>query len=165
MVFWEKQGVYRVNTESVKSTSVENANTTCIYPFFYKTTRPAMAYGAKYWSMWNKTKDGIRNVSFQEHLEVASNDDKIKENHLKWFQYVQHRPAKVLRKSFSMQVNSPQRERDRLKRMEMDLVRLGLKKSNLLEDLARIDWNGKNRIHVANSNIIWTKLWWRWWNR
>ena len=69
--------------------------------------------------------------------------DKLRNICLRWFGHVQCRPPKVSgRKGFSLQVNGPSRERVRLKRTSMEVVRLDLKKCNLSEDLAkdRLEW-------------------------
>ena len=80
--------------------------------------------------------------------------DKIRETRLRWFEHVQHKPAtESVRKSLAMKVNGPQRERDRPKRMWMEVVNIDMK-YNLSEDLTQDRSERRNKIHVANPNIV-----------
>ena len=89
----------------------------------------------------------------------SNNRDKIKETRLRWFAHVQHRLATTpVRKSFVMKVDGPPRGRGRPKRSWMEVVKIDIKKCNLYEDLAqdRLVW--RNKIRVANPNIVRTRL-------
>ena len=57
-----------------------------------------------------------------------------------------------------MQVDGPSRERGGPKRTWIEVVRMDLKKWKLYEGLAqdRLEW--RNRIHVADPNIVGTRL-------
>lgn len=78
---------------------------------------------------------------------------------MRWFLHVQHRPATALvRKSLAMKVDGPPRGRDRPKRMWMEVVKIVMKKCNLYEDLTQDRSKWINRIHVADSNIVGTRL-------
>lgn len=59
-------------------------------------------------------------------------------------------------------VDDPPKKRSRLKRKQMEIVRIITKKCNLFKDLAhdRLKW--WNRIHVAGPNIVVRTLWSRW---
>ena len=78
---------------------------------------------------------------------------------MRWFEHVQSRPATTLvRKSLAMQVDGPSRGRGRVNRMWMRVVKIDLKKCNLSEDLAQDRSEWRNRIHIANPNIVGTRL-------
>ena len=69
--------------------------------------------------------------------------------------FVQRRPTIALvRKSLAMQIDGPPRGRGMLKRTWIEVVKIDLKKCNLSENLVhdRSEW--KNRIHVADLNIV-----------
>ena len=57
-----------------------------------------------------------------------------------------------------MQVNGPPRRWRGPKRMWMEVVTIDLKKCNLSRELApdRLEW--RNRIHIANPNIVGTRF-------
>jgi hypothetical protein len=57
-----------------------------------------------------------------------------------------------------MKVDGPPRGRDRPKRMWMEVVKIVMKKCNLYEDLTQDRSKWINRIHVADSNIVGTRL-------
>lgn len=42
------------------------------------------------WMCGKNSNDKIRNEIFQEHVDVASIGDKIRETHLRWFWHVQN---------------------------------------------------------------------------
>ena len=78
---------------------------------------------------------------------------------MRWFGHVQTGPATTLvRKSLAIQVEGPLRERDRPKRAWMNVVKIDLKMCNLSEDLARDRLEWKAIIHVADTNIVGTRL-------
>ena len=62
-----------------------------------------------------------------------------------------------LRNCFSMQADGPPKK-GRPKRIWMEVVRIDLQKCNLFEDLAhdRLEW--RNKIHVADPNIVETRF-------
>ena len=62
------------------------------------------------------------------------------------------------KESLAMQVGGLPRGRGRSKRMWMEVVELDLKKCNLSEDLAQDRPKWRNIIHVANPNIVRTRL-------
>lgn len=51
-----------------------------------------------------------------------------------------------------MQIDGPSRKRDLPKRTWMEVAMIDLKKYNLSEDLAMIDWNGKIEFMYLNPN-------------
>ena len=57
-----------------------------------------------------------------------------------------------------MKVDGPPRGRDRPKRMWVEVVKINKKKCRLSKDLAqdRLEW--RNKIHIADPNIIGTRL-------
>ena len=72
-------------------------------------------------------KDKIRNECFREHLGIALMRDKIRETRLRWFEHIQRGPVALGMKSLAMQVHGPPRERARLKRIWMEVVKIYLK--------------------------------------
>ena len=85
--------------------------------------------------------------------------DKLREPHLKWSRHVQRRPTiALLRKYFSVQVDTPPMRRGRLKRTWMKVVRINHEDCNLFEDLAQDKLEWRNIIHVANPNIVGIRL-------
>ena len=96
--------------------------------------------------------DNIRDERFREHLGVATMGDKIRKTCLRWFEHVQRRPATVpVRKSFAMKVDGLLRGSGRPKRTWMDI---DMKKWNLSEDLTQDGSEWRNRIRVADPNIV-----------
>ena len=82
----------------------------------------------------------------------------MEKTRLRWFGHVQRRLATVpLRKSLAMKVDGPVRGRSRPKRTWMEIVKIDMK-YGLSEDLAwdRSEW--RNRIHVADPNLVGTRL-------
>lgn len=74
--------------------------------------------------------------AFGKHLEVATIGDKSRDDRLRWFGHVSHRPAMMLlRKNFSMQVDGELGRRGRPKRTKM-VVKIDMKKHNLSKDFA-----------------------------
>ena len=63
-----------------------------------------------------------------------------------------------VRKSFSMHVDVPLRKRDRPKRTWMEVVMIDLKKCNLYEDLAQDRMERRDKTHVADPNMVCTRL-------
>ena len=63
-----------------------------------------------------------------------------------------------VRKSLAMQVDGSPSGRAKPKRMWMEIVKIDLKKYNLSEDLARDRSEWRNRIHVADPNIVGIRL-------
>ena len=63
-----------------------------------------------------------------------------------------------VRKSLAMRVDGPPRGRGRPKKTWMEVVKIDMKKYNLSEDLARDRSKWRNRIRVANSNIVGTRV-------
>ena len=57
-----------------------------------------------------------------------------------------------------VQVDGPPRGRGKLKRKWMEVVKIDLKKCNLSEDLAQDRSKWRNIIHIANPNIVRTRL-------
>jgi hypothetical protein len=147
---------------------------------FYRTVvRPAMTYGAECWPikkthihkmdvaemrmlrwMCGKTrKDKIRNERFREHLGVAPIGDKIRETRLRWFGHVERRPVMApVRKSLDIQVEGPSRGRGRPKKTWMEVINSDLKKLHLSKDLAQNRTEWRNRIHVADPNMVGIRL-------
>ena len=64
-----------------------------------------------------------------------------------------------VRKSLAILVDGPPRENGRPNMTWVDVKKIDLKKCNLYEDLAydRSEW--RNKIHVADPNIVGTRLW------
>ena len=89
--------------------------------------------------MCGKTmNDKIRNEHFGEHLKVAIIGDKIIETHLRLFWHVQRMSTIVLvMKSLAMIVDGLPRERSKLKRMWMEVVKIDIKKCNLSKILTQ----------------------------
>ena len=78
---------------------------------------------------------------------------------MRWFGHVQHRPTTMpVRKSLAIQVDDPLRGRNRPKRIWMEVVKIDLKKCNLSEDLAQARSEWRNKIHVADPNLVGTRL-------
>lgn len=63
-----------------------------------------------------------------------------------------------VRKSFAMQADGPRKGRGRPKGTWMEIVKIDQKNCNVFEDLAQDRSEWRNRIHVANPNIIRTRL-------
>ena len=83
----------------------------------------------------------------------------------RWFGHAWRRPTTVLMtKVFLCRLNGSGRKRGRPKRTWMEVVRVDMQKCNIFENLA-LHWLEWQNIHVANSNIVRTRLsWgWRWW--
>ena len=118
--------------------------------FYRRMISPAMTYGVECWLIkkqhihkisvaemrilrWVRCKTRkhrIRNEHFRKNLKIASIGDKIRKIHLKWFGHIQCRLATMpMRKTFSMQVHSPPRERSRTKRTWMEIVKLDIFRS------------------------------------
>ena len=57
-----------------------------------------------------------------------------------------------------MQVDGPPRGRGRPKRMWIKVVKIDMKKYNLSENLAQDKLEWRNIIHVADPNIVGTRL-------
>ena len=57
-----------------------------------------------------------------------------------------------------MKVDGPPRESGRPKRMWMGVVKIDMKKCNLSEDFAQDRSKWRNRIRLANPNIVGTRL-------
>ena len=90
------------------------------------------------WKCGKTRKDRIINERVQELLGVASIGDQIRETHLRWFGPVQRKPSMVpVSKSYSMQVDSPPRERGRPKTTWMEVLIIDLKNCSLSKDLTR----------------------------
>ena len=147
---------------------------------FYKTTvRPAMLYGTECWTikkkhvqqmnvaemrmlrwMCHKTrKDRIRNDYFRNHLGIAPIEEKIRENRLRWFGHIERRPTTTPVRKVSFIIEEDfRRKRGRPKRRWMDVVNQDLKTLNLSKTLIfdRKEW--KDRIHVADPNIVGKRL-------
>ena len=58
----------------------------------------------------------------------------------------------------SMKVDGPPRGRARLKRMWMGAITIDLKNCNLSEDLVQDRPKSKNKIHMADPNVVGTRL-------
>ena len=63
-----------------------------------------------------------------------------------------------VRKSLGMEVDGPPRGRGRQKKTWMEVVKIDMKKCNLSKDLAKDRSNERNKIHIAEPNIIRTRL-------
>ena len=63
-----------------------------------------------------------------------------------------------VRKSLARKADGPPKGRGRPKRMWMEVVKINTKKCNLSEDLARDRSEWRNRICVADPNIVGTRL-------
>lgn len=76
------------------------------------------------------------------------------------FGHVQRRPIdeKFVFFFFLCQVDSPSWKNGRLKSTWMEVVKIDLEKCNLHEDLAPHRLKFRNRIHVAEFNIVVTRL-------
>lgn len=75
------------------------------------------------------------------------------------FGHVQHKSGIVpVNKSFAMQVDGPLRERGRPKRTWVKVVKIYMKNCNLSEDWARDKLERRNIVHVADFNIVGTRL-------
>ena len=111
------------------------------------------------WMCGKTRKDKIKNERFQKHLGIVTIGDKIRQTHLRWFGHVQCKPVTAsVRKSLAMKVNSPPRGRGRPKRSWMDVVKIDIKKCNLFEDLTQDRTEWRNKICVADPNILGTRL-------
>ena len=89
------------------------------------------------WMCGETRKDKIRNECFQEHLGVTTIGDKIRETRLRWFGHIQRMPVTAsVRKSLVMKVDGPPRRRGRPKRMWMEVVKMDMKKYDLVKNLA-----------------------------
>ena len=93
------------------------------------------------------------------HLGVAPIGDKIRETRLRWFGHVERRPVMApLRKSFAIQVEGPSRGRGRPKTTWMEVINSDLKKFHLSKDLTQNRTEWRNRIHVADPNMVGIRL-------
>jgi len=45
------------------------------------------------WTCDNTRRDNVRNEVTRTKIDVASIEAKMRENHLRWFGYVRHRPT------------------------------------------------------------------------
>ena len=63
-----------------------------------------------------------------------------------------------LKNSLAMKVDGPPRGRSRSKGTWMEVVKIDMKKCNLSEDLAQDRSEWRNKICVADPNIVWTRL-------
>ena len=89
------------------------------------------------------------------HFRVVLIGDKIRETRLRWFGHIQCRPAMALvKKILAIKVDGPPRERGRPKTTWIEVVKIDLKKCNLFEDLAQNRSEWRNRIRIANPNMV-----------
>ena len=101
----------------------------------------------------------LENERFQDYLGVATKRNKIRETHLRLFWHVQCRPTTApVKKSLDMKVDGPPRGRNRPKKIWMEVVKIDMKKCSLSEDLAQDRSEWRNRIRVADLNIVGTRL-------
>ena len=61
-------------------------------------------------------------------------------------------------KKFFMQVDGPPRKRGRPKRTWIEAIKTDMKKCNLSEDLTKDRLDQRNKMHVADSNTVGTRL-------
>ena len=96
-------------------------------------------------------KDKIRNEYFWEIVGIAPIEDKLRENHLRWFRHIKHWPLSApVRKNDLVNIDDSPRDRGRPKLTWWDIIRKDMISCGLSEEIAlnRAEW--KNRIHVAN---------------
>ena len=141
---------------------------------FYRTAiRPAMLYGSECWAakkqngnkmrvaemrmlrgMCGKTlKDRVRNEDIRAMVGVASIEDKLRENRLRWYGHIYRRPADaVVRKSDRVVVDNSTRSRGRPKLTLEAVVMKDLSLLDLHDHVAldRAQW--RKRIHIADTN-------------
>ena len=143
--------------------------------FYWTAIRLAMTYGEDCWSikkqhmhkmnvakmgmlrwMCDKTrKNKIKNERFREHLGVSTIGDKIRKTRLRWFEHVQCRPTMTpVRKSLAMKVDGPPRERGRPKKDVDGCSKNRYEKCNLSEDLFQDRSERRNKIRIADPNIV-----------
>ena len=117
------------------------------------------------WMCGKIRNDKIINMSFREYIGVTLMGDKIRGTRWWLFGHIQRKLAMILvRKSLAIHGCSPPRGRGRLKKTWMEVVKIDLKTWNLFENFAQDRSEQRNRIHVADPNIVGARLWWwQWW--
>ena len=78
---------------------------------------------------------------------------------MRWFGHVKRGPtAAPVRKSLALEVDGPPIGRGRPKMIRMEVVKIDIKMCNLSKDLVQDRSEWRNRIYVANPNIVGTRL-------
>ena len=97
---------------------------------FYKTAiRPAMLYGTECWAVkkqyvrkMNVAK--MRMLRWSKMIEIASIEEKIRENQLRWFGHIQSKPINVpIRKSEAIHIEGNVRGRGRPKLTWVEIIK------------------------------------------
>ncbi|XVF73167.1 hypothetical protein PTKIN_Ptkin12aG0179600 [Pterospermum kingtungense] len=134
--------------------------------------RPALLYGSECWAvkrqdehkmsvaemrmlrwMCGKTrKDRVRNETIRADLKVASIDDKMRENRLRWFGHVMRRPEGApVRRCEALTVGQERKTRGRPLKTWKQVIRqdLSIREVDSILALDRNEW--RRQIHVDDS--------------
>ncbi|KAL6579130.1 hypothetical protein OROMI_009346 [Orobanche minor] len=149
---------------------------------FYRTAiRPALLYGTECWAVkqchvqkmnvaemrmlrWmcgHTKKDRLRNEVIREKVRVASIEDKMMENRLRWFGHVRRRPVDApVRRLESWGTSNIVKGRGRpkktwIKLIENDMRFLGIRESMAME---RQIWRERIRVFQSSSSLFFTAI-------
>ena len=103
------------------------------------------------WMCGNTQRDKVRNEDIRTKIGVASIEEKMRENRLRWFDHVRRRPTNApVRRVERINLGQVKRAQGRLKKTWMEVIRQDMEAKGLSEGilLDRNEW--RKLIHVPD---------------